>query len=60
MFPSLGPVLATLAPITPKDLEDGLRITLEPVQPSTQDSSEFVKIDSIKLQTSTVLLQKDR
>lgn len=58
-FP-LADVLATLAPITPKDLEDGLRITLEPVQPSTQDSSEFVKIDSIKLQTSTVLLQKDR
>jgi hypothetical protein len=56
----LADVLATLAPITPKDLEDGLRITLEPVQPSTQDSSEFVKIDSIKLQTSTVLLQKDR
>jgi hypothetical protein len=56
-FP-LPDVLAALAPITPKDLEEGLRITLEPVQPSAPGSPEFVKIGSIKLQTSTTRLKK--
>jgi len=51
-FP-LAPVLAALAPVTAKDLEDGLRITLEPVQPSAPGSPEFIKIGSIKLQTGS-------
>jgi tyrosinase len=58
-FP-LAEVLAALAPVSAKELESGLQISLEPVQPSAPDSPEFVKIGAIKLRASTMRLQQNR
>jgi tyrosinase len=58
-FP-LNEVLTALGPIKAKDLEDGLQISLEPVQPAAPGSPEIVKIGAVKLQGSSPGLRDNR